>query len=114
MSEGARKNGNGRVNSNGSSVFDDVDNNSVIDQIAQQVLTGVMIEEYDIDKEDKVPVKRNASHNYSDASSDEFDENKHIKIAPIKELLDQQYQLNNEQRKMLQGQLNNYSRGSER
>jgi len=47
-----------------------------------------MIEEYDIDKEDKVPVKRNASHNYSDASSDEFDENKDIKIAPIKELLD--------------------------
>ena len=47
-----------------------------------------MIEEYDIDKEDKVPVKRNGSHNYSDASSDEFDENKHIKIAPIKELLD--------------------------
>ena len=31
MSKGARKNGNGRANSNGSSVFDDVDNNSVID-----------------------------------------------------------------------------------
>ena len=90
-------------------IIKDDEDRSIMQSLAEDVILDVITQEVQKEENDDNQDKLSDDSNYSDASSLEFDENKHTKIAPIKRMLDQQHQLNKVQKKMLSAYLSKYN-----